>query len=125
MNTQRIFNDDRQMKAVLGMGKSEFQALLPAFTQAWYVELKLSRPERTRKIGGGKKGALKTMEDKLFAILLYLKTYPTFDVFGATHGPGTHPRLSFHSFPAQGARAGIRETPGIARTKDHDRARVL
>lgn len=70
------------MKAVLGMGKAEFQALLPAFAQAWYVELKLARPERTRKIGGGRKGALKTMDDKLFAVLLYLKTYPTFDVLG-------------------------------------------
>lgn len=70
------------MKAVLGMGKAEFKALVPAFTEAWYVELKLARPLRTRKIGGGKKGALKTMEDKLFAALLYLKTYPTFDVLG-------------------------------------------
>lgn len=64
------------------MGKDEFQALLPAFTEAWYVELKLARPARTRKIGGGRKGALNTMEAKLFAILLYLKTYPTFDVLG-------------------------------------------
>lgn len=74
--------DDRQMKAVIGMGKDEFQALLPSFTQAWYVQLKLASPHRVRKVGGGKKGALPTMEDKLFAVLLYLKTYPTFDVLG-------------------------------------------
>jgi DDE superfamily endonuclease/Helix-turn-helix of DDE superfamily endonuclease len=82
MNTRRIFKDDRQMKAVIGMGKEEFEALLPAFSQAWYVEVKQASPGRIRKVGGGKKGALPTMEHKLFAILLYLKTYPTFDVLG-------------------------------------------
>jgi hypothetical protein len=82
MHTQRIFNDERLMKAVIGMGKVEFQALLPAFTASWHVEIKLASPHRVRRIGGGKKGALQTMDDKLFAILLYLKTYPTFDVLG-------------------------------------------
>lgn len=77
-----MMKDDRQMKAVIGMGKDEFRALLPSFAEAWYVELKLASPNRVRKVGGGKKGALKTMEDKLFAVLLYLKTYPTFDVLG-------------------------------------------
>jgi hypothetical protein len=86
MHTRRIFHDDRQMKAVLGMGKAEFEALLPAFAEAWYVELKLLKPLRVRRVGGGKKGALRTMEDKLFAILLYLKTYPTFDVLGFLTG---------------------------------------
>lgn len=82
MNTRRIIKDDRQLKAVIGMGKEEFQALLSTFSVAWYTELKLSNTHRQRKMGGGKKGALPTMEDKLFAILLYLKTYPTFDVLG-------------------------------------------
>lgn len=82
MNIERIIKDDRQLKACIGMGKEEFQILLPSFSQAWSVELKLASPNRVRKIGGGKKGALKTMGDKLFAILLYLKTYPTFDVLG-------------------------------------------
>jgi len=75
MNTRRIVKDNRQLKAVIGMGREEFVALLPAFAEAWYVELRLASPHRVRRIGGGKKGALKTMEDKLFAVLLYLKTY--------------------------------------------------
>ncbi|MFH2063440.1 MAG: transposase family protein [bacterium] len=82
MNTRRIVKDNRQLKAVIGMGREEFVALLPAFAEAWHVELRLASPHRVRRIGGGKKGALKTMEDKLFAVLLYLKTYPTFDVLG-------------------------------------------
>jgi hypothetical protein len=82
MNTGRIIKDDRQLKAVIGLGKTEFLALLEDFSRSWYTELKLINNHRQRKIGGGKKGALPTMEDKLFAILLYLKTYPTFDVLG-------------------------------------------
>ena len=82
MNIGRIIKDDRQLKAIIGMGKAEFLALLDDFSKAWYVELKLANKNRVRKIGGGKKGALPTMEDKLFAILLYLKTYPTFDLLG-------------------------------------------
>lgn len=64
------------------MGKDEFHSLLSTFTESWYVELKLANPNRVCRIGGEKKDALKTMEEKLFAILLYLKTYPTFDVPG-------------------------------------------
>lgn len=82
MDIRRVIRDERQLKAVIGMGRDEFQSLLSTFTESWYVELRLASPNRVRKIGGGKKGALSTMEEKLFAILLYLKTYPTFDVLG-------------------------------------------
>lgn len=37
---------------------------------------------RKRRVGGGRKGHLFTSADKLFAALLYLKSYPTFDVLG-------------------------------------------
>lgn len=82
MDIRRVIRDERQLKAVIGMGKDEFYSLLSTFAESWYVELKLASPDRVRKVGGGKKGALKTMEEKLFSILLYLKTYPTFDVLG-------------------------------------------
>lgn len=41
-----------------------------------------NKPNRKRKVGGGNKGALKTVEQKLFYILFYFKVYPTFDVAG-------------------------------------------
>jgi len=41
---------------------------------------------RKRKPGGGSKGKLPTMSDKLFFILSYYKTYPTFDVLGSQFG---------------------------------------
>ncbi len=38
------------------------------------------KPQRKRKVGGGRKGDLPTDEDKLLYILMYLKIYPTYDV---------------------------------------------
>lgn len=97
MDIRRVIRDERQLKAVIGMGRDEFQSLVLTFTEAWYVELKIASPDRVRKVGGGKKGALKTMEEKLFAILLYLKTYPTFDVLGfLTHRERTRACRSTH-----------------------------
>ena len=37
---------------------------------------------RQRKPGGGAKGKLPTLSDKLLFVLYYYKTYPTFDVLG-------------------------------------------
>ena len=65
--------------AVLGITKDEFYRLLPIFSQCLKeYRLKL-RPDRKRKIGGGRKGDLPEDEDKLIYILLYLKIYPTYD----------------------------------------------
>ncbi|MDI6729981.1 MAG: transposase family protein [Candidatus Altarchaeum sp.] len=38
--------------------------------------------ERERESGGGRKGRLETMQNKLFLILFYFKCYPTFDLLG-------------------------------------------
>ena len=52
---------------------------MPVFEKALY-DTRKQQPHRKRKPGGGQKGHLKTTEEKLFFILFYLKTYPTFDV---------------------------------------------
>lgn len=67
------------MKALIGMSYQEFLELLPAFERELY-QYAVHKQGRKRKVGAGKKGHLKTSADKLFFILLYLKTYPTFDV---------------------------------------------
>lgn len=71
---------DRMCKALIGLRIAEFEALVPDF--AWnYAEYEAKRkPKRKRKIGGGDHGALPSIEEKLFYVLFYLKTYPTFDV---------------------------------------------
>ena len=40
--------------------------------------------DRKRAYGGGRPSGLKTMDEKLFYALWYLKTYPTFDIASLT-----------------------------------------
>lgn len=63
-----------------GMSVQEFHALVPAFSQALVEYRYRINPDRKRKAGGGQKGKLPTVEDKLACILMYLKVYPTYDV---------------------------------------------
>ncbi|MBV7336233.1 transposase [Chloroflexi bacterium TSY] len=79
---------ERQMRAVTGLSEEQFKELVPHFSKA-YAEHKdaefvrgFAKGTRQRKSGGGQKGKLPTMEDKLFFVLYYYKVYPTFDAFG-------------------------------------------
>ena len=80
--------DDRQMKALTGLSQAQFDHLLPIFsdiyqaTQQKTYDKGIESGTRRRKPGGGCKGKLPTMADKLLFVLYYYKTYPTFDVLG-------------------------------------------
>ncbi len=82
MNTTKAFKDQRLIKALTGVSTREFQSLLPAFEQAVREDSRLRSKAKERHFGGGAKGKLLTTEDKLFFILVYVKTYPTFDFLG-------------------------------------------
>ena len=79
MNITKLARNPRAMKALTGLSYQEFITLVPTFGKA-LTDLRLTRPHRIRKLGGGQKGKLPTIETKLLFILLYIKTYPTFDV---------------------------------------------
>src|SRR5947208_10985927 len=80
--------DDRQMKALTGLSQAQFDSLLPVFrdmyqaTQQNTYDAGVASGTRRRKPGGGSKGKLPTMADKLLFVLSYYKTYPTFAVLG-------------------------------------------
>jgi hypothetical protein len=80
--------DDRQMQALTGLSRAQFDALLPVFrdiyqaTQQQAYEVGVESGTRRRKPGGGSKGKLPTMAEKLRFGLYDYKTYPTFDVLG-------------------------------------------
>jgi Helix-turn-helix of DDE superfamily endonuclease len=80
--------DDRQMKALTGLSQAQFNFLLPVFrdvyqaTQQQAYEAGVESGTRRRKPGGGSKGKLPTMAEKLLFVLYYYKTYPTFDMLG-------------------------------------------
>ena len=91
MNVADVLNDDRQLKALTGLGRDQFETLLNEFSsclnenQPKNRRKKLKKP-RQRKPGGGRKSALGSPEHQLLFILFYLKNYPTFDVLAYTFG---------------------------------------
>lgn len=80
LNKHRILQSPRMCQAALGMSKEEIEALLPIFHECLIAQRYERKPDRKRKVGGGRRGDLPTDEDKLFYILMYLKIYPTYDV---------------------------------------------
>lgn len=83
-----LIRDDRQMKALTGLSQAQFDHLLPVFTDVYQAarqqtyERGVASGTRRRHPGGGAKGKLSTMAEKLQFVLYYYKTYPTFDVLG-------------------------------------------
>jgi Helix-turn-helix of DDE superfamily endonuclease len=77
--------DERQMKALTGLSQAPFDFLLPVFsdiyrtTQQQTYEEGMHSGTRRRRPGGGSKGKLPPMAEKLQFVLYYYKTYPTFD----------------------------------------------
>jgi hypothetical protein len=75
--------DDRQMKALTGLSQAQFDHLLPVFsdiyraTQQQAYEAGVQSSTRRRHPGGGSKGKLPTMAEKLPFVLSY---YPPFAV---------------------------------------------
>jgi len=81
MNISTLARNPRAIKALTGLSYQEFTDLVPTFEKI-LIEIRREDKKRVRAFGGGRKGALPTPEAKLFFILFYLKTYPTFDVLG-------------------------------------------
>jgi hypothetical protein len=75
-----------------GLNLAAFYELLPAFERAYEADLdkrdKARARKRLRKRGGGRNGALPSLEDKLLFILFYFKVYPVQEVQGYVFGMG-------------------------------------
>lgn len=80
--------DDRIVASLIGMPKAKFTALAKAFESAFLMvdKERVQKKEIKQVKQGGTKGYLDSYEKKLFFILFYLKTYPTFDVLGFHFG---------------------------------------
>jgi len=86
MNTSQILSNDRTCKAITGLAVSELTALETDFAWNLRDSYATRRPTRQRKVGGGRPGHLPNSMDKLVAILVYLKAYPTYDVMSVLFG---------------------------------------
>src|SRR6476620_121721 len=84
--------DDRQMKALTGLSQAQFDHLLLAFSEIYRATQQQTYEEgveagtRRRHPGGGSKGKLPTMAEKLQFVLYYYKTYPSFDGLATQFG---------------------------------------
>jgi hypothetical protein len=75
---------DRTVRATIGMSREKFDQLVSVFTQSERAidEQRLANKDIRCLRKGGPPGNLDTPEKRLFFVLFYLKTYPTFDVLG-------------------------------------------
>ena len=87
-----IKNRPRIFKTFTGLRLAAFEAVLPAFRDAYERDLDKRDQQRLnprqRRHGGGRKSALRTLEDKLVFILFYFRHYPIQEVQGFLFGMG-------------------------------------
>jgi hypothetical protein len=83
-------NKPRELLAATGLRADEFETLLKAFAAAYQAhysaEQTVTGQVRQRRQGGGNKGKLNRIEDKLLFILVYEKTYPLQTMLGLQFG---------------------------------------
>jgi hypothetical protein len=84
LRLERVFKEERLMRALTGLNLLEFDVLLSTFEKVLF-EIQNSKI-RQRAVGGGCKGILLDSRYKLFYILFYMKAYPTFDVTAFVFG---------------------------------------
>jgi hypothetical protein len=86
----KLRRNRRTLLALTGLTLKEFKALLPPFAAAYRRryegEQTVAGKKRQRLAGGGRHSALRTVEQKLLFILVYLKTYPLQVVMGELFG---------------------------------------
>lgn len=82
----------RKLVSLTSLTPEEFEYLLPAFEQVYqqvFPETKTKTGQkRERKTGGGRKGALASIEEKLLFALVYQKSYPVQSIMGELFGIG-------------------------------------
>ena len=90
LHYEDVENKPRELLAATGLTRDEFEALLDAFEnaydEAYPADRTLAGQWRQRQRGGGCKGNLGRLEDKLLFILIYGKTYPLQTMLGLQFG---------------------------------------
>jgi Helix-turn-helix of DDE superfamily endonuclease len=83
-------NKPKELLAATGLKREEIEALLVRFRETYAKQYPANQTvegeSRQRAIGGGRKGNLAKVEDKLFFILIYEKTYPLQTMLGLQFG---------------------------------------
>ncbi|MHB9130710.1 MAG: transposase family protein [Armatimonadota bacterium] len=90
MLQRRVLTSARRLRAVTGFSRDEFQRFLPSFAVAYHDAAARERGNRPRqrRVGGGRKGQLSALVDKLLFILVYVHLYPIQEVQGVLFSLG-------------------------------------
>ena len=90
--------NSRKFVSLTSLTPEEFKLLLPAFERAYLkahpVAKTMTGKSRERKSGGGRKGALASIEQKLMFALVYQKSYPVQSIMGELFGMGQSKPMS-------------------------------
>lgn len=102
MSIATALRNNRLCLALTGLTVAEFKDLVEPFSWYYAQYWAAQRIDPERVYGAGRKGALRTFDEKLFAGLMYLKAYSTYDVFGFHIGCDRSQacRWIAHIFPA-------------------------
>lgn len=87
---EEVKKNVRKFVSLTSLTPEEFKYLLPAFEQAYQHVFPDNRTKtgqkRERKSGGGRKGVLASIEQKLLFALVYQKSYPVQSIMGELFG---------------------------------------
>ena len=91
LNYDGVKDKPATLIAMTSLYRSEFEELCRAFGEVWNEHTHQNERDPSK---GGRKPILKTMEDRLFFILFYLKTYPLQEIlahlFGMSQGQANY-----------------------------------
>lgn len=89
---EELKNNTRKFVSLTSLTPEEFDFLLPGFERAYLKAYPVSKTKagqkRERKAGGGRKGTLASIEQKLLFALVYQKSYPVQSIMGELFGMG-------------------------------------
>jgi DDE superfamily endonuclease/Helix-turn-helix of DDE superfamily endonuclease len=89
---EELKKNPRKFVSLTSLTPEEFDYLRPAFERAYLnaypVSKTMTGEKRKRKAGGGRKGALASIEQKLLFGLVYQKSYPVQSIMGEVFGMG-------------------------------------
>jgi hypothetical protein len=92
LSYEELKKNVRKFVSLTSLTPEEFDYVLPAFEQAYERAFPVAQTKtgqkRERKAGGGRKGALASIEQKLLFALVYQKSYPVQSIMGELFGIG-------------------------------------
>lgn len=90
LHYEQLKKKPRKLLALTGLTVKEFDTILPAFERAYVrahpADKTSAGKRRKRKAGGGRKGSLPSIQQKLLFVLVYQKTYPVQALLGEVFG---------------------------------------